>query len=144
MGGEEPDDLHITLAYLGDSSEYTSEQLAGLIAVATEFASICPALSGHVSGIGRFLNVPKGEKTPIYASVDMVSINEWREILCSMLARSGYRVSTDHGFTPHITLDYIDASAPMPPYSPPTIPLVFDCLTLAIAGQRFSYVLRGE
>lgn len=132
-GGEAAGDLHVTLAYLGDASELADPQrLATLVAA---FAATCPPLAGEISGTGRFSAGP----VPVtYASVDVPCLSEVRDDLCESLLAAGYILPSEHGFQPHMTLAYDDRALSLP-----AVPLSFDTVTLAIAGQRLSFPLTG-
>lgn len=104
-GGEKPDELHVTLAYLGQVDEQT-EGPDLLIERVTEWAGTHPPLVGQVSGIGRF-NAGPGTAEPVtYASVDVPALPEAREMLIGALDQGPYYVNKMHGFTPHISLKY--------------------------------------
>jgi 2'-5' RNA ligase len=138
--GEPAEDLHVTLAFLGDSSELGDEQLAALKSDVSEFTKSAPIVTGKISGIGRFTSVPEGEKTPVYASVDAPLLPEFRQGLVEAIADS-CPANTEHGYTPHCTLAYIDADEPMPVESVPALDLTFDSLCLAIGDERTFYPL---
>lgn len=132
-GGEEPDQLHVTLAYLGKIDRDAVEQaVAG-------FALTAPPLIGKVSGYGRF---DVGAEHAIYASVDIPDLPEWRQRLIAALEAFGLSVNREHGFTPHCTLSYVDPDAP-DLEMPPRIPLAFDRVTVACGADRQSFVLKG-
>lgn len=137
--GESIDDLHLTLAYLCDSSELSDHE-ALKMAVAS-YAQNAPVLKGVVSGIGRFLAVPDGELTPVYASIDSPNLSEFRENLVRALRSADFPPSMQHGYTPHCTLAYVPKSAPMPIKDIATIPLNFDTLWLAIGDDRYAFPL---
>ncbi len=142
QGGEKPNELHITLAYLGDKSELDVTALDILPSLTDVIASQIPPLDMQVSGVGRF-NTTATERQAFYASVNGHGLQEMRAYIVAMLASFGVPYHNDFAFHPHITLDYVDASAPTPSYTPPPLTLHFDALTLAIAGERHDYVLRG-
>jgi 2'-5' RNA ligase len=105
-GGEKPDELHVTLAYLGQLDEQTETSPDLLIERVTEWARAHPPLVGQVSGIGRFNAGPGSEQPVVYASIDIPALPESRAMLIAALDDSPYRVARDHGFTPHMTLLY--------------------------------------
>ena len=95
-----PEDLHVTLAYLGNigGAAPTEQEVIDAVTRAVEGQ---PALSGEVGGIGQF---PAGDDgTPTYAPVDVPGLGLLREQIVSEL---GDVVFNDHGFTPHMTLGY--------------------------------------
>jgi 2'-5' RNA ligase len=147
-GGETIDDLHITLAYLGDmeddaptdgtlrpdtSPHKIREAIAGV-------ASQAQPLTGVVGGLGRFFPA-ETDTTPIIALVDVPGLVEFRTKLVTAVQAVGYHAAANHGYTPHITLDYIDASAPMPIKDVPALPLILDTVTLCIGEERIPFRL---
>ncbi len=112
--GEPASDLHVTLAYLGDKSDYTLSQIETLKKIVADFAQQTEYFSGRVSGIGRFTAVETGQPTPVYASVDIPGVSSAREDLIESLNKADMPVESTHGFTPHITLAYVDANDPLP------------------------------
>lgn len=139
-GGEQVADLHITLAFLGDASDLSSDQQKALKETVKTYAALTPRpLSGRISGIGRLTNVPDGQPTPVYASVDIPGLPAWREGLMNALKRAGISINEQHGFTPHITLAYIDADEPMPVISAPELEMTFSQVSIALADNRSSY-----
>lgn len=136
----EPADMHITLAYLGDITDIDIErdELERMIG---RFSRISSSLSGIVSGVGRF-NTDEGDGTnPVYASVDMPGLPEWRQSLVDYLRLRGVPVSMRHGFTPHITLAYVPSENPTPNIRLPQINLVAGAVTLAWGGERKTFDL---
>ena len=137
--GEPAADLHITLAYLGDRSQYDAAQLTRLKQCVAAYAGQTSPLSGEVSGIGRFTAVPQGAPTPFYASADIPALPAWRQGLVDALMQAGFAVNQQHGYTPHITLAYLDADAPAPLERVPALPLSFDVAWLAIGDDRYAF-----
>lgn len=133
--GESVDQLHVTLAYLGDLKGDTDK----LKQTVAEYARASSPLQGVISGIGRFLAVSDGDLTSVYASVDLPGLPEWRQGLVQALIDVGFTPSSQHGYSPHITLSYIPKSAPMPIQTIPTIPLNFDTVWLAIGDDRYAF-----
>ena len=151
-GGEPASELHITLAYLGDMQDEASIETDGLLrphtspfkirdAVASVASEAMPML-GNVQGIGRF-GAPDGEPTPVYAAPDVPGLAAFRTKLVQTVQAAGYFVASDHDFTPHITLAYIPANAPMPITGVPMLPLVLDTVCLVVGDQQYSFKLGG-
>jgi len=150
-GGEPADNLHITLAFLGDKQEVVTDDklrphtspfkirdaIAGV-------ASESKPLSGKIAGIGRFTTQEEGKPTPVYASVDVPGLVELRTKLVQAIEAAGYFVDETHGYTPHITLAYVDADAPMPIDEVPQLPLTLDTVTLCIGEDDRSFRLGDE
>lgn len=139
-GGEPPDQLHLTLTYLGETDDLPN--VGKLKAAVAAFAADHEPFEGRVAGIGRFTSVPDGAPHPVYASVDSPALSAFREALSAAINGSGgASVDTTHGFTPHITLAYVNADDPTPIESVPALDLTFDTLTLALGGEYLDYPL---
>lgn len=116
-GGLPPEELHVTLAYLGDvdGAEFTRDDVVS--AVRTAVAGASP-FGGQIGGIGMF--PPGDDGTPIWAPVDLPALPSLREGIVRALddGPTAGAVARDHGYTPHMTLGYdletVDPVAPAP------------------------------
>lgn len=98
-----PDELHVTLAYLGKMSEVsmTADEIFRRVSDAVEGE---PGLSGSIGGIGMFPPSEGSEDRQVtWVPVDVPGLTMLREQIAEAL---GDVVATDHGFTPHMTLGY--------------------------------------
>jgi 2'-5' RNA ligase len=139
------DDLHVTLAYYGNTDALTDEQIAGAILAVQEVARYSAKLSGNLNGIGRFNASAASEgRDVIYGVVDTPGLDMFRSRLVRVLADRGLRVSGDHGFNPHITLAYVDAGSDFPMQTLPTMRLDLGTLTLKIGDKRADFPMTGE
>lgn len=100
-GGESVNELHVTLAYLGKTSEYSRSQLTQLPKLVEAWGKTAPRLKASISGAGTFIT-PDGHVT--YAGIDIPHAGKWRESLVDMLESHGYKVHHNHGWTPHCSL----------------------------------------
>ncbi|SRR5579875_138531 len=149
-GGEPAGDLHITLAYLGDMEDDSTDDLLrphtspGKIKDAIALiSSEAKPLSGVVGGLGRFFPAETDE-TPVIALVDVPGLAEFRTKLVQAVEAAGYFVADNHGYTPHITLAYVDADKPMPVDEVPPLPLALDTVWLCVGDQRFPFKMGDE
>lgn len=101
-GGESVDNMHVTLGYLGESQDIDHDKLTAAVA---EMAQIVDPLTGKIAGYGTFVN-PKG--VVLYCAADVPGLDEWRHVLRVCLARHGLALIEDHGYTPHLTIAYLD------------------------------------
>jgi DNA-binding ferritin-like protein/2'-5' RNA ligase len=142
--GTSPDDLHVTLVYFGDVDELAaSTDLDQLAAAVGEFASRTAALEGEISGVGRFSG-DSDMGDPWYASVDVPGLVQFRNSLLDLLDDLGVSYKTNHGFTPHITLGYLDQSATTPVDRINSIPVSFGNLSLALGETVVTFPFGGS
>lgn len=148
-GGEPASELHITLAYLGDMEDQSDDDLLRphtspekiKEAIASIANDVTP-IAGEIGGIGRFYPA-ETEETPIIALVDVPGLVELRIKFVNWIRQCGYFVAENHGYTPHITLAYIDKGAPSPIETVPPLALCFDTVWLCIGDERIPFKL-GE
>jgi 2'-5' RNA ligase len=142
-GGEKAEDLHVTLAYLGKTSDdvgdgQTLGGSVGRIFAACQIAAAThQTLSGSIGGLGRFPDT--GDGVPVWAPVDVVGLGALRESVVTALIEAGLPVKTDHGFTPHMTLGY-NLDPTLIPMSE-GVPVTFDKLVIACGGERMEVPL---
>jgi len=132
--GEKPDELHITLAFLGKAEKLDLEAAKKAVAA---WAKKTPPQRGTLSGIGHF-DIGKGKKVT-YRSVDLPDIAQPREDLVAALDRAKVPASKDHGFTPHMTIDY---GVRRPPIE--KAPISFSKVTLTWGEDTYDFSLDGK
>ena len=140
-----PEDMHLTLAYCGDMSAYSTEQRSALEGTLSEALARISPLAGSIAGIGRFnASQTSDGKDVLYASFDAPDLPDFRQRLVSILENAGLQVSREHGFTPHITLAYVDRDDAMPDLMLDTLALRFEKVTLYWGDERKQFSLQGE
>lgn len=144
-GGEPVENLHVTLAYLGDLAEGLPEEklnpaltLEHISTVVASYARMAQPFSGRIGGLGRFIN-PERAATPVYASVQAPGLQAFQRKLVEAVEQAGYWTAHDFDYTPHITLAYIEPGAEMPIDSVPILPLTFDTICLAIGDDQYFF-----
>lgn len=137
------DELHITLAYLGDTA--TNALSRDAVAAALKiFTARHPILRGKINGVGKFGNSEGDGRTAFYASFDSPDLPDFRRDLVKTLEAAGAPVSDEHGFTPHITLAYIADDATEIPANVPALPIAFTDVALVWGDEWESFRLAGE
>lgn len=102
-GGEPVEAMHVTLAYMpGQDRRKAARVLPELV---EGWARTQRAMTARIGGAGTFVN--PGQHV-LWAAVDIPGGGPFRESLVETLERHGFEVANDHGWTPHITLDYRD------------------------------------
>lgn len=142
-GYEPADELHLTLAYLGKADQLSALQVAAIETATLQAAAGARPLRATVSGLGRFTNVPKGSPEVVWAALDVPGLDELRVRLVGWLVELGVEPDRTHGFTPHVTLAYVEPGVE-PVDDVPDLEFTFDRLTTAIAGRRTDYALGGD
>lgn len=103
--GLSPDEMHVTLAYLGNQDDVPVDaaQLAELVA---EWASGMQPFQGEVSGPATFEGTDNADNPVQVALVDSPDLPQIRQSLVDHLESNGVSTNNGHGFTPHITRQY--------------------------------------
>lgn len=143
-GGEAPEDLHVTLAYL-PGVDLDDLQFARAVVAIGDACRWIAKVEGAVSGHGRFYGSPSSDgKDVFYAAPDMPGLAEVRAAVMQALASVGIRDDApDHGWTPHVTLAYLDGDDDDPVDAVPTAGLCIEALTVSCGGQDVVIPLGG-
>lgn len=143
-GGEDADELHITLAYLGDAADLTLDQQRKLVGVVGEVCLDQLSLEGQLTGTGRFTN--GGETDPFWVGVDFAGLTEFRARLVTALTDAGFTMpaSPGDGYTPHVTVSYLPAGQDTPPLDFNPINFCAETITVCIGGRRFDLGLQDR
>lgn len=144
--GDDPGQLHCTLYYAGKTSgetQVSASQISRLKEAAHEIARWAGGpITAQANGITRFSS-SGDEDDPIVVSIDSPKLPRLYHALMQQLFRNGdhnFR-EPDHGFTPHITLGYIDQEEPMPIDRWIPREVKFRDIEVWVAGQIFSWCL---
>lgn len=101
--GEPPQQLHVTLLYLGHDEDYSDKELAKLPQLVRQWAKTQRPLKARTQGAGTFVN--EGEHV-LWASVDIPGGTRVHDSLVDFLRGHGLAIEEDHGWIPHMTLRY--------------------------------------
>jgi len=137
-----PGALHVTLAYLGKVDTLSDVQIASVIVATQKLAKYSEPIVGSINGVGRFNASGSSDgKDLVYAVVNLPGLDKMRSKLMEALDECDCEVSSEHGYTPHMTLAYVDAGSASPIDMLPTIPLRIDSLSIAVGGKRVDFPL---
>lgn len=135
---ESQEQLHLTLAYFGKAEEFDEIQLRALREGVEKFAKRASPLEARIGGSGRF----QGAEHVHVALIDAPGLPSFRSVL---LDEALYLApKTDHGFTPHITLRYLEPEQPTPGELLPDLEWRFTQISCSIGGERTNYPLEGS
>lgn len=141
--GQPAAELHITLAYLGSTSDVDddSDYLLQVLTAVRDVAAEQKPLSGMLSGIGRFT----GEKLdPFYLSADIPGLFEFRYKLVEALDDTDAEVDKEHGYTPHVTLAYISPDTETPMRRATPRPVEFSDVTIVYGTNEIPVAFGGD
>lgn len=136
-GGHAPDDLHCTLLFLGEADGLNEAMLRGTIAAV---ARSLPPIGGMVGGVAHFAEGPDGY--PSILLPDVKGLSTLQETVRAALDSAGIVSTSEHGFTPHMTLAYSDQPQ-VPDAEKLSAELHYDALSVVIGGNRVDYPLTG-
>ena len=133
-GGQDADSLHCTLIHFRE----LPDDLTDVLYAVAMAASSTDDLSGTVSAAAAF---PAGEDGhPVVALLDVPDLGNVRAILAGMLDAAQVTYSTEHGFTPHITLAYDASDDPALP-EVQGVDVTFDALYLVTPTDTVRFPL---
>lgn len=136
-GGEPPEILHVTVAYLGDT---TDDQVPLVVDAMRQVAGGHAPLVGKIGGVAAFAAKPD-QPAPAVLLPDVPGLVELRVAATeALLGVDGVDHAREHGFTPHVTVAYSDSGPVSPDPSLLGLPVHFDALVVA-RGDRVEAVL---
>jgi 2'-5' RNA ligase len=116
-GGQTADDLHITLAYLGNVGDYTAQQLTLLPQLVSAWAMRQKPVTIRIGGVGKFNNAFKDQHV-LWAHPDIPGGVQMHVSLARELEQYGFRLPSEHGWTAHMTLRYVNEHFRFMPHLP--------------------------
>lgn len=143
-GGEPAEALHLTLCYCGDIARVDEVTLYRAVAGLDAVASYHAPLDATVGGYGRFAASPSSDGQDVFwAAIDAPELEGLRRAVAEALHYAGIPPLATHGYTPHVTLAYLDPGSPNPAETLPSVPLRFSALTVMLGEKRLDLPLAG-
>lgn len=102
-GGDPAEILHVTLCFLGETTDWDDEVFDTIRGVCERAAAASAPIEGIVAGVGHF-DVP--DLVPCFGLVDALGLSGLRSIVANGLNAAGIEYAQDHDFVPHMTLGY--------------------------------------
>lgn len=142
---EKAKDLHITLCYCEDVDELGQDKIDQAIDIIRGVAAENAPLEGKIGGWGRFTGGETSDgKEVIYATPDVTGLTALREELAERLTSIGVAPRGDHGYTPHITLAYVNAGEDYVPDLPEGLKLSFGEISIRAGEHKETVKLSGK
>lgn len=138
--GNVPEDLHITLVYLGDEYAETGDREA-IEHVLHHIASEHDPINGVINGRGTF-ELPDGANAH-FLTLDSPGLPALRQHIIDALKDADIPVVENHGFVSHITLTYSSDKTP-PDVTLPKEAIHIPALVLAWGNERSAFPFIGE
>jgi len=152
-------EMHVTLGFYGKvGKDVHPDQLDTITKCVAMSAEGYKPTKAHIGGVGRFnASGTSDGKDVLIAHVDSPGLHEIRDHLvdhvhkCASIASAagsevkanGPRPKTDHGYTPHITLKYMEQDSDMPIHKLPRQEFTFTHLLMAVGKKQMLFPL-GE
>lgn len=133
---ERAEELHVTLAFLGEASEVDKD---ALIDAVTEFARGQSPVTAYLSGLVRF-TATDGDDAICYL-VQSDEIGGFRNGLLAHLAMVEIEPANKRNFVPHITVAYVRGEENTPQIEVPDIEMTFSSIHIAYGDERFEIPL---
>ncbi|MFF3151814.1 2'-5' RNA ligase family protein [Streptomyces sp. NPDC057910] len=130
--GLDPAEMHVTVAYLGNTADVDRD---GLLKATQALAARTP-IEASVSGHARFTG---GDKDVIVALVDSPALEDLRRDTLDQLATHGIDIPRDHGYTPHMSITYVDPDAESPVGRIDTQPVAFGAISAVYGTERINF-----
>lgn len=136
-GGLSPEKMHVTMAYLGLAKDVDKEAVDKALRSLAAREPFAARVSGHARFTGSDQDV-------LVALVDSPFIEMLRIDLLKALKAQGVSTPRDHGFTPHMTLAYMDPQALTPLNRMEPGNLNFDAVWLKYGKEKQSYAFKDS
>jgi hypothetical protein len=137
-GGEPLQDLHLTLAYLGQASAMSADESRKLVGIVGEVCNRHLQISGVLNGFGRFTAKPDADVEPLWVGVNLPGLLALQADLVEALKAAGLPVSTEHDYSPHITVAYVPREQATPAVTVAPLDITLNALTICVGPHRYT------
>jgi 2'-5' RNA ligase len=135
-GYEDVEELHLTLAYLGEGADWRPEQQTALIDALKPVAEGMPgALEGDAFGVNHWN--PQGDEPCWVLGIGGEGLADFHSSVWEVLQNQDGPVPENHTpWIPHVCLAYAAGAEPFDAMVERTGPITFDRLRIAFAGEN--------
>lgn len=143
-GGEPIDQLHVTLAYLGDAADY-SPDVPGMLVEALSNRGPLPLVHADAFSVNVFNPGTATDRDPcIVMGLSGADLDHVHGHVADMLADVGLDLPEQHRpWIPHVTLAYTDDLSRVAEFADRVGPVTFDHIVVAFAGD-YTYIPLGS
>jgi 2'-5' RNA ligase len=142
-GGEAPENMHVTLAYLGKLDELPGDVVQRAVQAVRQVCERFGPLAGEFGGIGRFAG--DDDQDVVHATCDVPGLVELRVALCWALRQAGVPAKSKHGYDPHITIQYVEKGQDSPVTRMDPVPCSFSSVWVVSGDtERHECPLAGD
>lgn len=136
-GGLNPDDLHVTVVYVGEAADVDP---VALNTVAQQL-SRRGGITAKVSGLARFVG---GKQDVHVALIDSPQVEDLRRDALDRCRAQGITVPREHGYCAHTTLRYLEPSEPSPANRIEPRTAAFTAVSAVHGNNRTDYPLDDD
>lgn len=110
-GGLDWSQLHCTLVYLGNTYDEGAPSQQDVLSIARHVAASIQPFTVQANGITRFTGGDEGD--PLVVNIDAPEIEQARRLAMDKVSALHIPFKQNHGYTPHVTLGYLDPDEPL-------------------------------
>lgn len=134
---------HITLFYFGEVTEELEERKEAILEIFRSLTKKFAPIEGFVNGYGIF---ESDFERPLYANFDSKILGQIRAKLVDWLRHIGIETTSEHGYTPHITIGYVPEfyEGDIPNVKIPNYNIQFPELVLSWGLETYKFPFSGE
>lgn len=143
-GGEEPTQLHLTLAYLGDAADIPEEMQDRITAAMDAIAAVFDPIIANGFSVNLFNPGTEDACVVIGVSGSDSLIDLHASVQSALRGISNTFPENHKPWIPHITLAYMQSPETVAEAIERTGPVTLDRIRVAFAGEEFDYPLGGD
>jgi 2'-5' RNA ligase len=148
VNAQQAADLHCTLVYLAEDAATIEDKRVALQEALGKFADSTTPFIGKINGYGCFKaevdRIPDSAGSAqdvIYAGLDAPALPALRQQLIELVKSVGIMPVENHGFTPHITLAYVEPGSIVLDIPLEPIDVAFNAVNLTWLNERTEFQL---
>lgn len=142
--GTPKSEIHMTLVYLGELADFTTDQQRTILGVVTEVAQKHKEIHGEINGVGRFYTTNEDGEQPVWLGGDFQGLRELRDDIVDGLRNAGITWEEKHpDFHPHITIGWVPEDVESLGFTINPYETCIDNVTVYFGGLEYPIELDG-